>query len=57
MSGQLIFRIRGKDDKGRVEKDPELRRKRSESREIITIGTQDMTSLLFCIVVFILTEP
>ena len=57
MSGQLIFRIRGKDDKGRVEKDPELRRKRSESREVITIGTQDMTSLLFCIVVFILTEP
>ena len=57
MSGQLIFRIRGKGDKGRVEKDPELRRKRSESREIITIGTQDITSLLFCIVVFILTAP
>ena len=55
MNRQLIFRNWGRSDKVRVEKDTELRRKSSESGEIITIRILYLSSLLFYIVVFIVT--
>ena len=69
MKSQLSFRTGWKSDKGRVEKDPELRKKNSElkkkrkkerkksseSGEIINIRILYMHSVLFYTVVFILT--
>ena len=69
MKSQLSFRTGLKSDKGRVEKDPELRKKNSElkkkrkkerkksseSGEIINIRILYMHSVLFYTVVFILT--
>ena len=42
MNRQLIFRTGGKVTKCRVEKNPEIRRKRGESGEIIAIRILDM---------------